>query len=627
MIKSMKDSRNKRRSVRMVCVVLAFCISIGLVSGCDGILDGITGFLEGTSQREKGRTFASDEEEFDLLMDEVFADWVSGDALTMNYFLADPYRLDIERPEPTFGEVLTPELIAESKVESAEFSDYFSKIQYDNLRYDQQIVYDILARRIAIFDEMEREEDFYYYTGYIRPLNGIQVQLPILLVEFSFYTPEDIERYLDLLADTYRYFNDIIEFERERSGRGFFLSDANVDSVIEQIESFLENRDENFLITVFEYRIDDYDGLSQAQKDEYKQKNKALILDNVLPAYDSLLSAMKELRGVGAHDAGLAALPSGSEFAYAYLRLRTGTDRHIRNLENLLGSWLDDTWMKIMSTLHEENPALLEKLFNDELGKIDDGTPEEYIYMLQELILEDFPPIQDTRLEVFEVHESLQDHMSPAFYLAPAIDRFDDNVVYVNPLSIGDDNLFLFTVLAHESYPGHMYQTVYFLQQSPHPVRTALSNIGYSEGWATYVEMVSYFYSGLDDAEAELMWNIRLFDMLLSAYIDLGVNVLGWNFQDVSELLAQFNIVDSDVASDIYERAIGVPLFSLPYALGYIELMTLKQDMQRLQGEAFDLMEFHRFFLDFGPAPFEIISDFMYRDDAPQASTELDDAA
>ena len=601
---------------RMTCVLLALILCIGILSGCrdNNDID-----AEGSTKQEETRqegAISSDEVDFDLLMDELFADWVTSDSLSMNYFLADPYSLDIERPETTYGEVVTAELIQESKEETQELADRLAGFNYQNLRVDQKVVYDILMRNISLYRIMEQREDFSYYTGYIRPLNGIQVQLPVLLAEYNFYTAEDIERYLELLADTHRYFSDIIEYERERSRRGFFLNEANVDSVIEQIESYLENREDNLLITVFDDRIDNYAGLSNEQRESFKERNRELVLENVLVAYDTLLAAMKELRGVGAREGGLANLPGGSEYAHALLRLRVGTDRSIDELADLLEEWVERAWNDIIEALHGE-AQLIEQLLDDSLGKIHEGTPESYIAELQRSISADFPHIDTTRLTVLEVHESLQEHMSPAFYLAPAVDRFDDNVVYVNPSSI-DDDLFMFTVLAHESYPGHMYQTVYFLQQSPHPVRIALSNTGYSEGWATYAEMMSYYYAGLSHEEATLMWNFRIFDSLLTSRADLGVNLLGWSLDDVANMMLPI-IGDMEVVERVYNMVSGIPLNSLLYSLGYIELTMLLNERERALGGNFDLLDFHRYILEFGPAPYPILSKYI---DVPFTSQE-----
>jgi len=551
----------------------------------------------------------TDEQSFDLLMDELFADWVTSDTLSMNYFLADPDKLDIQRPEPTFGEVVTQKLIEESKQETKEMAERLDRFDYSELREDQQIVYDIIKRRIEISEILERDDEFSYYTGYIRPRNGIQVQLPVLLAEFSFYTAEDIERYLDLIEDTHRYFSDIIEFERERSRRGYFLSDANVDSVIEQIESYLENRENNLLIAVFDDKVDNYPGLDDEQKQSYKQRNKELVLGNVLPAYDELLSAMRELRGVGVRHGGLAALPDGGEYAHALLRNRVGTDKSALDLDFLLEDWLEEISDSLLSKI-QGNPVIHEKLITGTLGQIDAGEAKAYIDDLRRNTAHDFPPIGDTGVTVLEVHESLQEHMSPAFYLTPAVDRFNTNVVYVNPASINDNNLFLYTVLAHESYPGHMYQTVYFYQQSPHPIRIALSNTGYSEGWATYAEMMSYFFTQLDSEEAELMWELRFYDMLIQGYADLGVNVLGWSFSELVRVLAKY-YVSEDIAENIYNMVVGVPLMSSTYSIGFIELTELLGQARRLQGDGFELMDFHRFYLEIGPAPFPIIQNRM----------------
>ena len=586
---------------RIIYIVLSLVLCVTVSSGCFFDFDRIFNITV-----PEGPT---DEERFDLLMDELFAQWVSEDSISMNYFLADPERMGVEIPEPTYGEVTTPESIQEEKEETRELTDKINSFRYNSLRDDQQVIYDILKRSLALSEKLEREEDFAYYTGYIRPLTGFQVQLPVLLAEFTFYTAEDIERYLGLLGDTRRYFNDIIEFERERSKRGFFMREANVDSVTEQIESYLQNREDNLLITVFDEKIDEYEGLSAEQRLSYKQRNRELVLDNVLVAYDDLLAAMKELRGVGVNPGGLANLPDGREYAHASLSMRVGTDRTPDELGDLLEEWKSNTWMDIMLAL-STNYEIYEKLMNEATGHIDEGTPQSYILMLQKSMTDDFPPILPTNHVVLEVHESLQEHTSPAFYLTPAVDNFNNNVIYVNPASI-NDNLYLFTTLAHESYPGHLYQTVYFLQQSPHPVRVLLSNTGYIEGWATYVEMISYSYTDLDPEEADLMWKLRFFDLLVQSQIDYGVNVLGWDIKKVEQIFNELNVTDMSVIENVYNMVTGVPLHSVTYALGFIELSELLEDAEAALLDDFDLMEFHRFILDFGPAPFPLIRTYM----------------
>ena len=549
------------------------------------------------------------EAEFDIFANEIFVDYVTTDSLSLNYFVADPPSFGIEEIVPTLGEVMTLETIRRDREENLEYADRLGGFRYDFLRPDQQIIYDILVRALDIYNVISGNEDFAFYTGYIRPINGIQVQLPILLAEFNFRTEADIDIYFQLLEDTHRYFSDIIEFERERSRRGTFLSSNNVDSVLDHIESFLANRDDNFMILVFDDIIDGFGGLSEQQREHYKHRNQELVLGSFLPAYDYLADAMRELRGIGARNGGLVNLPDGPMYAQAYLQDRTDSDMTIKQMDFVLRKAMADTRSRLIASI-TANEQLGEMLFNNELGRIPFDTPENYIETLRDAISQDFPPLGPAQYVVREIHESLQEHMSPAFYLTPAVDSFFDNVIYLNSIEL-TDNLYLFKILAHEGFPGHLYQSVYFLQQSPHPSRNFLTGIGYTEGWATYSELQSHFFAGLNENEAELLLLSSEFDLLFMSRIDLGVNGLGWDIDMLAGFLHDMGIEDRDTAEEIFHSVTGVPFLHLPYSIGYLEMMSLRKSAERSLGGNFIPLEFHRFILNFGPAPFPLLSEHL----------------
>lgn len=594
-----------RSLFRFICIVLIFTLLAGLLVSCKKPPPE----PEPEPEPTPGATVVEDTDDFAALLDELFSEWITEDSISLNYFLAYPENFGIEMPYPTFGEVPDPEAVRRIALESLELYDRITAFDYNDLSLDQQIVYDILVRDLELIIAMESVEDYVYYMGYIKPLNGIQVMLPVLLAEFSFRRVDDIEIYLVLLEDFQRYFSELVDFERERSRRGFFTSDGNVDKIIEHCESFLENREDNLMIVIFNDRIDEYEGLSEEQRGEFKRRNRELVLDNVLPAYDALVAAMRELRGQGAHQGGLADLPGGAEYAAAYLSYKTGSDRTPAEIDALFEKLMNELRGDLY-TLYNSDNDLADKIFNNTLGHINDDTPEVYLIRLRKATARDYPYINPTRHVINEVHESLQEHVSPAFYLTPAIDCFDDNVIYINPSSMSD-NLYLFTTLAHEGYPGHLYQTVYYLQQSPHPLRKVLGSTGYTEGWATYVEMHSYFYAGLPDYEAAFMQASKIFDLLFISRIDLGVNALGWGVDEVADLCVELGIFDRNTVTSLYETVIGNPLLYLPYSLGFTELMTLREEAQDTLGGTFDLVEFHRFILDFGSAPFPLIDSHM----------------
>ena len=75
-------------------------------------------------------------------------------------------------------------------------------------------------------------------------------------------------------------------------------------------------------------------------------------------------------------------------------------------------------------------------------------------------IEEDFPELLETSYTIKYVHSSMEEHMSPAFYLVSPIDDFENNVIYINASQISKD---IYTTMAHEGYPGHLYQNVYMM--------------------------------------------------------------------------------------------------------------------------------------------------------------------
>ena len=68
----------------------------------------------------------------------------------------------------------------------------------------------------------------------------------------------------------------------------------------------------------------------------------------------------------------------------------------------------------------------------------------------------------------------MQKYLSPAFYLTAPMDDPDENNIYMNPAYKHSD-IELFTTLAHEGYPGHLYETISSYEQELAPLRHVLN--------------------------------------------------------------------------------------------------------------------------------------------------------
>lgn len=121
-----------------------------------------------------------------------------------------------------------------------------------------------------------------------------------------------------------------------------------------------------------------------------------------------------------------------------------------------------------MALLLSSDDSLADKL--DEAIDISENDPKIILQTLQSSLKEDFPDAVSSQYTLKYVPESLEDSMNPAFYMIPPVDVTDSNVIYLNNSQI-TDNLSLFTTLAHEGYPGHLYQQSAFSATDPDPLQ------------------------------------------------------------------------------------------------------------------------------------------------------------
>lgn len=216
-----------------------------------------------------------------------------------------------------------------------------------------------------------------------------------------------------------------------------------------------------------------------------------------------------------------------------------------------------------------------------------------------------FPDIPSVDVKVKYVPSALESYLSPAFYLIPPIDEYTDNTIYINQ-AYSLNEIHLFTTLAHEGYPGHLYQTTYFASTNPDPVRSILSFPGYVEGWATYAEMCSYSISPLERTNAIFLQKNSSAILGLYAMADIGIHYDGWTFSDTHSFFSAYGITDENTVQEIYNYILGDPANYLKYYVGYVEILELKKEMSFSSQK-----EFHQKLLEIGPAPFAIIRKYL----------------
>lgn len=544
---------------------------------------------------------AAEDQKFQNFTDALFRQDMTASTLNLHYTLKDPEAYGISNTPVTYGAVSANSTEVLASCENG--LNALAQFSYEDLSKDHQLTYDILKSH---FTASRTAAPYLLYQEPLNATTGLQAQLPVLLSEYQFYTREDIDTYLALLEKTPEYFDSLIRFEQEKSESGLFMSRDAADAVIEQCNSFLGMGDSNYMYTTFSERLDSFTDFTGQQFADYIAKNKSQVDSYVLPAYEKLVQALTDLKDTGVNDKGLYYLPHGREFYTALVAQNTGSSRAVPELQQLTKKQIlsDLTGIQDIVTSHQAVSQETSQVLNAMENSL--NHPETILSDLETKMSSAFPEAPKVSRDVKYVPEALQDYLSPAFYLIPAIDNSSENVIYINQGQTVD-GIELFTTLAHEGYPGHLYQTTYFAATNPDPVRSILNFGGYTEGWATYTEMISYYMSPLSNNQAALLQKNKSAILGLYALADMGIHYDGWTLDETVSFFKNYGISNTDTVKSIYTMILSDPGNYLKYYIGYIEFLELKREQIQKDGEAFSQKEFHKMILETGPAPFDVL--------------------
>ena len=550
----------------------------------------------------------SEDQQFEDYTMNLFCQEVAGSTISLHYTLKDPSAYGIDNAPVTFGACTTDtNAICASSENALALLKSFNR---SHLSDENQFTYDILEDSLTA---ALKEAPYALYEEPLAPLTGTQAQLPVLLSEYQFYTRSDVDTYLELLSKLPQYFQSIMEFEQTKSKRGLFMASYSADDITKECQAFIDMGENNYLYSSFEERLNSLD-LTTDEKNAYIEVNSRCITDYIFPSYAELKECLTSLRTTGKNNNGLCYLPNGKEYYELIVASETGSSRTIPELQQLTQQQMisDLTAMQQVLTSSEE-VAVSSDMFKTQGAILEDPDPASILTTLESKLGNNFPASPEVNTQIKYVQESMEEYLSPAFYMIPAIDNTTNNVIYINQGHLPDD-LSLFTTLAHEGYPGHLYQTTYYASQNPNPIRNILNYGGYTEGWATYSEMMSYYYAPIPKEQATLMQKNTSVILGLYALADMGIHYEGWTLVDTVSFFRSYGITDTNTIEDIYDLSIGDPANYLKYYIGYVEFLELKKDAMEEWGEEFTQERFHKEVLDMGPAPFTLLREQLVGD-------------
>ncbi|MCI8639823.1 MAG: DUF885 domain-containing protein [Coprococcus sp.] len=537
----------------------------------------------------------SDDEAFRDFTGQLFCQEVSASTISLHYTLQEPSAYGLTDSPVTYGSFPTDPAAAYISVEN--YLTALHKFESADLSDENRLTYDILD---SYLETISDGAGYLMYQEPLSPLTGTHAQLPVLLSEYPFHNTEDVETYLQLLGKTGEYFDSLITFEQKKSEQGLFMPDYQLQSVIKECLSFVEMGDSNYLYSTFEERLSALTELPESERVCYTERNREQIQETIFPAYTRLAEELKKLEGSGTNEKGLCFFPDGTKYYEYIVRRESGISEPIPTLQQMTRDQISEDLTAMEKILYPTASA------PSGSSILETTAPSSMLSDLQNKISGAFPEIPPVNTSIKYVPSAMEEYLSPAFYMIPAIDNPSENVIYINQGQTRE-GLNLYTTLAHEGYPGHLYQTVYFSSQNADPVRSILDFGGYVEGWATYAEMMSYYMAPLSKAEATLLQKNSSIILGLYALADMGIHYDGWSLTDTVAFFKMYGITDVNAIKNIYELIIGDPGNYLKYYLGYLKFFQLKKEIAGELKSDFSQIEFHRAVLDVGPAPFDIV--------------------
>lgn len=571
--------------------ILVGALSLSLLGGCQKATKGSEEFQ---AYADSFPAILTEHISFDLnfLFEHPETYGIEKDIYTLDFISLEDYKSTMEKLEDKF----------------AELDEY----DYDQLNEDQKIVYRLMEYN-AEDTGIDSETMYYLTTNYFDTNSGIQAQLPMTLWNYEFKNQKSVDSFLAVLKDAQSIFPKYVELEKIRQEKGFGISETYRKDVLDALHT-INTTDQTYILDATNQKIDAVDFLNDAEKESYKAQIKTAFDEQFLPAFLACETALREMSIVKTGEGELASYPSGKEYYENIVCENAGVDTMkeyekfleeeekniIARLQDLMASYPE------LSKYFMDTDLLMEAFQNTEYTK--STTSLEVIETLEEAIAngEDFPKIKKLHYEMNQFPESMKDTtLAAAAYFLSAYDDTSgqDEHMILNGTFKQED----FTTIAHESFPGHMYQHNYFKTVEHHILRDLFSSNAYSEGWAKYIEGEVCDLS-LDPAMCHLIDINNQLTYLTFLQLDKQIHYDGISRDDAYQFMKEnFGVESEEDLAQQYEQLLENPgIFSTYYASCY-RLLGLKDQAKEAWGSEYSDLRFHEMILNLGPLPMKLL--------------------
>ncbi|HEV3386346.1 MAG TPA: DUF885 domain-containing protein [Gemmata sp.] len=163
----------------------------------------------------------------------------------------------------------------------------------------------------------------------------------------------------------------------------------------------------------------------------------------------------------------------------------------------------------------------------------------------------------------------------------------------------------------HEAYPGHYVQLAYS-NGCPSQVRKILSSGTFAEGWAVYTEQMM-LDQGYGDGDLSLrLHQLKFYQRaVINAILDNKMHCDNMTDEEAMKMLVGRGFQTEAEAVGKIQRSKQSSTQLSTYFVGRMAFYKLRQDVERKQGDKFDLARFHEDVLNHGTLPVKYLPELV----------------
>ena len=532
------------------------------------------------------------------LDDDFFMEYVQQDLSTLKQYIKYPEKLgiDVNEVEITWGSFAKEE-DDESIEWYQELYERLMAIDRSELSEAEQMTYDCMKRD---FEQTIASGNYYGCYEPLRKIVGLQTDLPLEFWFFDINNKWDAEAYLTLLADVPRFYADLLTYEQYRASIGLFMTEENLDGVKSDLDDIINVRDSIFLIKTFDDAIDLLTDITPEEAADLKARNLSLLTNEFYQAHVDLKEGLEALRPYCREPLG-ASISNNDLYKNYYVETLIATCNDNKNVEEIAAILQN----QMRNSLNEFYRAAGDLGYYPDNVRITKGDMDSNIAYLHEVLDPVLPEIPEVNVVYRDVPEELSDMLSPAAYLIPSFDDWQNNLIILNK---PEEDSQLMMTLAHEGYNGHLYQYMYHRSMGISRTQMLLETTAYAEAWSQESErLLATYATGDYDPRVltcEHAWG--QYALMLEAYCSVLVNGLDYDLEKFTKYIKSLRY-DEDLAKELYQFSVDNPFYYMNYAYSYARLQDIYNNAKTKLGDKFNEKEFFKTYLDCGPAPFDLI--------------------